>query len=75
MEASDPGQNISECKWYQFCPMKRYFEKGNLDKKWIESYCWRAGKDCLRYQMQENGRYHPDWMLPDGSIDDSLKGF
>jgi hypothetical protein len=23
--------------------------------------------------MEEQGRYHPDWMLPDGSIDEKMK--
>jgi hypothetical protein len=31
-------------------------------------------KKCVRYQMEENGRPHPDNMLPDGSIDQSLPG-
>ena len=22
------------CKWYNVCPMKRYFEEGKLDIKW-----------------------------------------
>ena len=53
--------------------MKRYFEKGKLDKKWVELYCWGYWGSCKRYQMEENNRYHPDWMLPDGSIDESLR--
>ena len=63
----------SECKWYQCCPMKVYLEKGKLEKKWVESYCWGDWKDCKRYEMEENGQYHLDWMLPDGTIDQSLK--
>lgn len=61
------------CKWFQVCPMKRYYEKGLLDEKWIEDYCYNNGKNCVRYQMEERGEYHPDWMLPDGSIDKKLK--
>ncbi len=61
------------CKWYNVCPMKFYFEKGLLDKKWVEKYCWIANKNCVRFQMEEKGRYHPDNMLPDGSIDKKLK--
>jgi hypothetical protein len=53
--------------------MKYYYEKGELDEKWINDYCKGDWKSCVRYQMEENGEYHPDNMLPDGSIDSSLK--
>ena len=53
--------------------MKRFYEKGKLDKKWIERYCKGNWKSCIRYQMEENGEPHPDWMLPDGTIDENLK--
>ena len=62
-----------DCKWYSMCPMKRYFEHGRLEKKWIELYCKGDWEDCVRYQKEEKGAYHPDWMLPDGSIDESLR--
>ena len=26
------------------------------------------------FVMEENGEYHPDWMMPDGSIISELKG-
>jgi hypothetical protein len=26
----------------------------------------------MRYQMEEKGQAHPDWMLPNGSIDERL---
>ena len=57
-----------ECKWYPLCPMKRYFEKGRLDKRWIELYCKGDWEQCVRYNMEEDGQFHPDNMLPDGSI-------
>jgi hypothetical protein len=53
--------------------MRRYYEEGKLDKKWIENYCHGDYKSCVRYQMEETGRYHPDNMLPDGTIDKRLK--
>jgi uracil-DNA glycosylase len=56
------------CKWYPVCPMKRFFEKGRLDKKWIELYCKGDWESCVRYRMEENGQFHPDNMLPDGNI-------
>jgi hypothetical protein len=31
------SENI--CKWYNICPVKRYFKEGKLDKKWIDEYC------------------------------------
>jgi len=64
---------LEDCKWYPVCPMKRFYEEGNLDKKWIELYCKGDWKSCIRYQMEEKGKPHPDWMLPDGSIDKKLR--
>ena len=61
-----------ECKWYCCCPMKYFFEQGKLDKKWVEKYCHGNWEDCIRYQKEENGIYHPDNMLPDGIIDNNL---
>jgi hypothetical protein len=52
--------------------MKKYYEMGKLDKKWIEGYCKGDWKSCVRYKMEKAGEYHPDNMLPDGGIDDSL---
>ncbi|MCU0473762.1 MAG: phosphatidylserine decarboxylase family protein [Bacteroidales bacterium] len=62
-----------ECKWYQVCSMKVFYEQGKLDGKWIELYCKGAWLNCIRYQMEENGESHPDNMMPDGSIDEMLK--
>ncbi|MBN1416127.1 MAG: hypothetical protein JW973_13580 [Bacteroidales bacterium] len=53
--------------------MKRFYEEGRLDKKWIENYCHGDWNGCIRYQMEEDGRYHPDNMLPDGSINESIR--
>ncbi len=64
-----------ECKWYPVCPMKAYYEKGYLDKKWIELYCKSDWEHCVRYQMEEKGEPHPDWMLPDGTIDKRLSNY
>jgi len=61
-----------DCKWYPVCPMKRFYEKGKLDKKWIELYCRGDWESCVRYQMEEKGEFHPDWMLPDGTLDEKL---
>jgi len=53
--------------------MKWYFEEGKLDKKWIELYCKGEWQKCERYKLEEMRKPHPDWMLPDGTIDKSLK--
>ncbi len=61
------------CKWYSMCPMKVYYEKGMLSKSWIEQYCKGDWSACTRYKMEEKGLPHPDNMLPDGTIDQTLK--
>ena len=62
-----------DCKWYQLCPMKRYYEKGILDKKWVELYCKGDWESCIRYHMEESGKPHEDYMLPDGTLDKKLE--
>ncbi len=64
---------LTDCKWYPACPMKRFYEEGKLDKRWIELYCKGDWKSCIRYQMEEKGKAHPDWMLPDGTLDEGLR--
>ena len=61
------------CKHFEVCPLKGFYEQGKLDKKWIEGYCWGDCLRCERYKMEDKGIYHPDNMLPDGTIDKSLK--
>ena len=61
------------CKWHNCCPMKRFYELGKLEKKWIELYCKGDWQTCIRYQMEEQNQYHPDNMLPDGSIARTLE--
>ncbi|MBW1677677.1 MAG: uracil-DNA glycosylase [Deltaproteobacteria bacterium] len=67
-----PKAFAKECKWYPVCPMKTLFERGYVDAKYVELYCKGNWEICIRYQMEENGEYHPDWMLPDGRIDERL---
>ena len=64
---------LHDCTWYSMCPMKRYYETGKLDKRWIQLYCKGDWKQCVRYELEEKSHYHPDWMLPDGSLDENLK--
>jgi len=63
------------CKWFDYCPMREFEEKELIDGHWRKEYCeteenW---KNCRRYQMEEKGTYHPDNMMPDGTIDEKLK--
>ncbi len=67
------SKSAKTCKWFPVCPMKRFYEQGKLDKKWIEEYCLGNWERCVRYQMEEKGEPHPDNMLPNGEIDESLK--
>ncbi|MCK9243852.1 MAG: uracil-DNA glycosylase [Candidatus Marinimicrobia bacterium] len=60
------------CKWYPVCPMKYFYEGDRLEKKWIELYCQGDWQNCVRYELEEHGKYHPDWMLPDGTINEKL---
>jgi uracil-DNA glycosylase family 4 len=64
---------LEDCKWYSVCPMKRFYEEGKLNKEWVELYCKGDWESCIRYQMEERGEGHPDWMLQDGSIDERLR--
>jgi hypothetical protein len=52
--------------------MKWFFENGKLDEKWVNDYCFGDWTKCVRYEMEESGKYHPDNMLPDGCIDFNL---
>jgi DNA polymerase len=60
------------CKWYPVCPLKFYYEQGRLDEKWIKNYCMGDWECCIRYQMEERGELHPDYMLPNGEIREEL---
>lgn len=61
------------CIWYPCCPMKRFTDEGRLDGRWVRRYCLGGGwTGCVRYEMQERGEPHPDWMLPDGTLDERL---
>jgi len=64
--------NKKSCKWFEVCSLKRFYEQGELNRKWVEDYCRGNYLKCTRYNMEEKGVYHPDNMLPDGSIDENL---
>ena len=62
------------CIWFSCCPMKRYHEEGRIEGTWVERYCMGSWEECVRFRMVERGEPHLDWMLPDGSLDESLSG-
>ena len=68
-------KNRNVCKWYdETSGMKRAYDKGLLDKKWIEEYYWNGGKGCVRKKRFEGEGYvSPDYVLPDGTVDENLK--
>ena len=66
-------RSLRVCKWFPVCPMKRYYEQGKISEEWIQQYCQGDWENCIRYHMEEIGKPHPDYMLPDGSIDNSLR--
>jgi len=63
---------LTDCKWYRACPMRRYFKQGRLERRWIELYCKGDWQSCVRYHLEERGEPHPDWMLPNGTVDEDL---
>jgi uracil-DNA glycosylase family 4 len=58
----------ADCKWYPLCPLKQHHDAGKLDSKWIELFCKGDWQSCVRFQMEENGQPHSDWLLPDGTM-------
>jgi hypothetical protein len=62
------------CQWYHFCPLRRFENEGKLDLGWARRYCQSETnwKNCQRYRLEAAGIAHPDTMLPDGEIDNSL---
>jgi len=52
--------------------MKRFNERGLVSDDIIQAYCKGDWSRCVRYQKEAAGIYHPDTMLPDGTIDAQL---
>ena len=67
------GKNF--CRWYnETSGVKRAYDLGLIDKKWVENYCWKGGKGCVRKKrFEEEGYVSPDYVLPDGIISESVK--
>lgn len=63
----------SACRWIKICALRRFESNGQLDLSWKTKYCESDWSQCVRYQMEERNEDNPDWMLPDGSLDERLK--
>ena len=63
------------CRWYdETSGMKRAYDRGLLDKSWIEEYCLNGGEGCVRKRrFEREGYVSPDYILPDGTVDETLK--
>jgi len=63
------------CRWYnETSGIKRAYDAGLIDRKWIEEYCWNGGEGCVRKRrFEEDGYVSPDYVLPDGTESKELK--
>lgn len=59
------------CKWFPVCPVNFYNKRGVVPDSYISEFCKGDNEKCIRYQKEEAGIYHPDNMLPDGTIIES----
>lgn len=62
-----------QCKWFLSCPMNKFYQKGILNSYWIHNYCKGNWNKCTRFILEEQGKSHPDNMLPNGKIDENLQ--
>ena len=60
------------CKWFEVCPIKKFFDDGKLDEKLVQEYCFGDFRDCVRYRLKAEGKPHPNNMLPDGTTNEEL---
>ena len=65
------------CVWYnETSGVKRTYDLGLIDKKWVENYCWNGGEGCIRKKrFEEEGYVSPDYVLPDGTISERVKRY
>ena len=62
-----------ECYWYPVCPIKRFYEAGKIEAKWVLEYCKGDYSKCVRKRLEEQGIAHHDNMLPNGQMRKDLK--
>jgi len=65
----------NRCRWYdETSGVKRAYDLGLIDRKWVEDYCWVGGGGCVRKKrFEEEGYISPDYVLPDGTISEKVK--
>jgi hypothetical protein len=65
------------CVWYnETSGVKRAYDLGLIDRKWVENYCWNGGKGCVRKKrFEQEGYVSPDYVLPDGTISERVKEY
>ncbi len=75
MKSKETGRGKKRCRWYDSTSgMKRAYDSGLLDKKWIDNYCMNGGVGCIRKKRFEGEGYvSPDYVLPDGTVDENLR--
>lgn len=59
-----------KCKYYKSCPLRDLENKKIIGDHWRKNYCQSENnfKNCLRYKMEKENKFHPDNMMPDGSF-------
>ncbi|MEA3400003.1 MAG: uracil-DNA glycosylase [Armatimonadota bacterium] len=64
------------CRWYnETSAIKRAYDQGLIERKWVEDYCWNGGEGCVRKpRFEQEGYVSPDYVLPDGTVSEKLKG-
>jgi hypothetical protein len=56
--------------------VKRAYDLGLIDRKWVENYCWNGGNGCIRKErFEREGYVSPDYVLPDGTISERVKKY
>ena len=65
------------CRWYnETSGVKKAYDLGLIDKKWVEDYCWTGGRGCLRKKrFEEEGYVSPDYVLPDSTISEKVRDY
>ena len=56
--------------------MKRAYDLGLIEEKWVTDYCLNGGIGCVRKKRYETEGYvSPDYVLPDGSESVAVKEY
>jgi len=68
---------VKVCRWYnETSGVKRAYDLGLIDERWVRDYCLNGGDGCVRKRRFENEGYvSPDYILPDGSVSEAVKKY